>query len=52
MPITKKECAWPECKNVFYGTDRKEFCGNTCKNKQWRLDKKRIKDKEKSNGVF
>ena len=40
MAITKKQCAWPECEKEFYGTKRKEFCGNTCKNKQWRLNKK------------
>jgi uncharacterized protein YggL (DUF469 family) len=40
MAITKKQCAWPECKKEFHGTERKEYCGNTCKNKQWRLDKK------------
>tara|TARA_R110000851_G_scaffold66267_1_gene150004 strand:+ start:1837 stop:1989 length:153 start_codon:yes stop_codon:yes gene_type:complete len=40
MAITKKQCAWPECENEFYGTKRKEYCGNTCKNKQWRLNKK------------
>ena len=40
MAITKKQCAWPECDKEFYGTERKEYCGNTCKNKQWRLNKK------------
>lgn len=39
MAITEKECAWPECDNKFHGTKRKEYCGNTCKNKQWRKDK-------------
>ena len=40
MPITEKECAWSECKNKVHGTKRLKYCGNTCKNKQWRLDKK------------
>ena len=40
MAITKKECAWPECDNKFYGTERKEYCGNTCKNKAWRKTNK------------
>jgi hypothetical protein len=45
MAITKKQCAWPECKEEFYGTERKEYCGNTCKNKQWRLKQtKQIED--------
>ena len=45
MAITKKECAWPKCENEFYGTKRKEYCGNTCKNKQWRIKQtKQIED--------
>ena len=39
MAITEKECAWPECDKKFHGTERREYCGNTCKNKQWRKDK-------------
>lgn len=47
MAITKKQCAWPECDKEFYGTKRKEFCGNTCKNKQWRLNQKAVSKQTK-----
>tara|TARA_R110000850_G_scaffold203222_1_gene329392 strand:+ start:225 stop:377 length:153 start_codon:yes stop_codon:yes gene_type:complete len=46
MPITKKECAWSTCKEEFHGTDRRKYCHNTCKNKQWRLDKAAKLDKQ------
>ena len=44
MAITKKQCTCPECEKEFYGTERKEYCGNTCKNKQWRIKQKEAKE--------
>jgi len=44
MAITKKKCAWPECDKEVHGTKRLQYCGNTCKNKQWRLNQKHNKD--------
>ncbi len=43
--IIEKECAWKNCKELFYGTERAKYCGNTCKNKQWRKDKLMLDNK-------
>lgn len=35
MAITKKECECG-CGKEFYGTSRRKYLDNTCKNRQWR----------------
>lgn len=46
MAITEKECECG-CGKKFWGTSRRKFLDNTCKNKQWRKDNKA---KEQANG--
>ena len=38
MPITEKECECG-CGKKFYGTLRRRYFDNTCKNREWRKHK-------------
>lgn len=41
MAITEKKCGCG-CGEKFYGTERREYFNNTCKNRDWRKKKKEL----------
>jgi predicted nucleic acid-binding Zn ribbon protein len=39
MPIAKKQCKY--CKSKMYGTDRREYCSDKCRQYAWREKKRK-----------